>query len=67
MKKKQKMLLGIVLGLLAAALGVGFHFFRQHRAFEAEMVRVVHSQEVKEQIESSFWKSLNDEIRGDKK
>ncbi|KXT83350.1 hypothetical protein STRDD11_01547 [Streptococcus sp. DD11] len=56
MKQKHKIILAFVSFLAAVCLGVGMYMAHKNQEFQNEMVKIVHSEEVKNLIEKKLKK-----------
>ena len=56
MKKKHKIILSVISLFVAVCLGVGMYMAHKNQEFQNEMVKIVHSEEVKNLIEKKLKK-----------
>ena len=54
MKQKHKIILSVVSLFVAACIGVGLYLAHKNQEFQNEMIRIVHSEEVRELIEEDL-------------
>ena len=54
MKKKHKIILSVISLFVAVCIGVGLYLAHKNQEFQNEMLRIVHSEEVRELIEEDL-------------